>query len=80
MAQQKRRTTRATKEHEALARALFSAGALPDGDTLRTAAEWRLRTLLDAVNDDTIELGKRLQISTRHAQRLRAMFDFARPR
>lgn len=63
-----------------MARALFSTAALPDGDTLRTAAEWRLRVLLESVNDDTIELGKRLQISTRHAQRLRAMFGCARPR
>jgi len=70
---------KASAESSALARVLLAAADLPVGDTVRTAAEWRLSTLLDRANDDTRTLARLLGVHVRSAQRLRVAYGVGRP-
>lgn len=72
-----RRRKKKFAEPECLASVLLSVSRLPEDDTIRIAALWRLRILLSLADASTIKLAELLGTTVRGAQRIRQAYGLA---
>lgn len=70
----RRKTRKKLAEPLTLARVFTTVSSLPDDDTIKIAALWRLQLLLSQAGQSTRQLAKLLGTTVRSAQRIRRAY------